>query len=518
MTQTNSQQDAIGKERNPRKANIYAGRVVANSIRTTLGPKGMDKLLVTSSGKTIITNDGATILKNMQLEHPIAQMIVEIATSQDETIGDGTTTAVIIAGELLKQADDLLDQGLHPTQIINGYNAALTKSIHLLNQISKPINTSDLNQLKKIANTAMTGKANSEKKDDLGNIIAQAAQESFKHKNSLTTKDIPLLISKSSGQQESQLLQGLRLNKNRCHPQMPKHIEVAKILTLNNALETNLPENNTRINLNNADDLEKIFQYEQVKIKQTIQTIIDSGANVIFCQKGIDETIQHALAKQGILAYRRLKKSELAMIASACNSKIINDLETLTEKDTGFAKEIIVKGTGENETITIITNNSSKFQTILLQSTTKQGDEELKRAVEDALGVVITALKNKKVIAGGGYCESYISYNLKKIPPILEGKEVLAYNSYARAIEIIPKTLAENCGLDALDTLTQLQTTNQQDTGIDMKTGKTKNTFEAGIIEPLESKIHALKTATAVTNMILRIDDVILMNNNETQE
>jgi thermosome len=489
--------------------NIMAAKAVAEAVRTTLGPKGMDKMLVDSMGDVIVTNDGVTILKEMQIEHPAAKMVVEVAKTQDDEVGDGTTTVAILTGELLKNAEKLLDNNIHPTIISRGYRKAAEKSMDILEKISIKID-GNKDILKNIALTAMTGKGAEIAKEKLSDITVNAILQIFDN-NEI---DLDLIkIEKKTGEsvEKSELIKGILIDKERVHSGMPKTIKNAKILLLDTQLEIKNTEIDAKIQITSPDQLDMFLQQEEKIIKSMTDKIISSGANMVICQKGIDDLAQHYLSKAGIYAVRRVKKSDMEKIAKATNAKIVNNVKEITSEDLGNAGLIEAKKVGDEEMTYIKECKEAKAVTILIRGGTNHVIDEIERAVKDALGAISVAIKDNKVVSGAGACEIEISKELRSFANTLTGREQLAVLAFADSIEIIPRTLAENSGFDPIDILTELKTQHEsnKDIGIDVFTGKAINSLKEGIVEPLRIKTQAIKSAAEVSELILRIDDVI---------
>jgi len=490
------------KQKTPQEQNIIAAKLVADTIRSTLGPKGMDKLLVDQQGNTIITNDGVTILSEMQIKHPIAKMIVEIAQTQENEVGDGTTTAVILAGELLSQAQELLNRNLHPTNIIKGYQLAAHKAQEILLQKATAVDTSDDIQLHKIVTTAMTGKGAEVAKESLAKVIVQAAK-SVRDKESISViKHIGTSV------EDSKVIAGLVLDKHRVHPDMPEIILDAKIALLNCPLEVRDTETDAKISITSPAQMQAFLEQEELMIQNITTAIIKSGANVVFCQRGIDDLAQYHLAKAGVLAVRRATSSDMRKLAKATGAKLLYDVTDITAQSLGSAhvEEKLVNG----QTMLHITKISG-VATIIIGSGTNHVADEVIRAVDDALGDIFSVLKSKKIVPGAGAIEIELAKELLVFAKTLSGREQLAVEAFATSLLIIPKTLAQNAGLDPINVVAELFAAHEKShtAGIDVFTGMVLDSFERGIIEPLHVKVHAIRSASEVANMILRIDDVI---------
>jgi len=502
--------------KNAQKANIMAAKLIAETVRTTLGPKGMDKMLVDSLGDVIITNDGVTILKEMAIEHPSAKMIVEVAKTQEDEVGDGTTTAVVLAGELLKQAEDLLDQNIHPTVLAKGYRLAAEKSQEILNDIAEDVSEKDTDILKKIATTAMTGKGAEVAKDILAEITVRAVRdvmEKTPEGKIIVDRDNIKIERKTGGSiEETELIKGIVIDKEKVHPSMPSSVANAKILLIDSALEIKSTETDAKIQINDPNQLQAFLDQEERMIKDMANKIIKSGANVVFCQKGIDDLAQHFLAKSGIYAARRVKKSDMESLSKATGARIITNLSDISQNDLGKSGIVELKKMGTDEMTFIRDCKNPKSVTILVRGSTEHVADEVKRAITDAIGDVAVALQSGKVVGGAGSVEIELANSLRIYANKLSGREQLAVNAFANAVEVIPKTLAENAGLDPIDIMTELKAShgkNQKWFGINVFTGKVMDAWKAGVIEPLKIKTQAVSSAAEVAIMILRIDDVI---------
>ncbi|MFA5333628.1 MAG: thermosome subunit alpha [Candidatus Nanoarchaeia archaeon] len=503
--------------RTAQKNNIAAGIAVGETVRTTLGPKGMDKMLVDSLGDIIITNDGVTILQEMQINHPAAKMLVEVAKTQDQEVGDGTTTAVILAGELLKQAEQLLEKNIHPTIIVNGYRMAALKAQEILESLADKIELNDKKMLEKIAMTAMTGKSAEMSMNTLAKTIVNAIGSITEVKDKAVFIDREALkIEKKTGGQvdDSELIQGIIIDKERIHPDMPRVVENAKILLLDAALEVKETESDTQIRITSPDQLQAFLEREEKSLKEMVENVSKIQANVIFCEKGIDDSIQYMLAKKGLFAARRVKRSDMEKLAKATGAKIVNDLTEVSAADLGFAGIVEQKKIGGEEMTFVEKCKHPKSVTILLRGGTEHVIDEIERAVIDAIGDIISVIKDGgRILAGGGSAEMELSKQLIKYSNTLSGREQMAIKSYALAMEVIPRTLAENAGIDSLDVLTNLKTKHDEkdgkNYGLNVFTGKITDMKELNVIEPLKIKTQAISGATEAAMMILRIDDVI---------
>ncbi len=501
--------------RSAQRNNIMAAKLVAEIVRTTLGPKGMDKMIVDSMGDITVTNDGVTILEEMHIEHPAAKMLVEVAKTQEEEVGDGTTTAVILAGELLKEAEALLDREIHPTVIVRGYRLASIKALEFLNTMAKPLVKNDTATLIKIAQTAITGKGAESAKDVIGPIAVEAVQRVIQETPQGLVYDRDLIkIEKSIGGsvEETKLIDGVVIDKEPVHPSMPVFVQNAKIALLDCALEIKNTEIDAKIQITEPSQVQGFLDQEENMLKKMADLVTTSGANVVFCQKGIDDLVQHFLAKRGVYACRRVKKSDMESLAKATGANIITSIHDLSPQDLGGAGSVSKKAHGDEQFTYVEGCKNPKSVTILVHGGTEHSVDEVKRSVTDALGDVASALKSGKVVAGAGAPEMALSIGLRKYSASLSGREQLAVLAFADAMEVIPRTLAENAGLDPIDMLTELKAAHekgQQWAGIDVVTGKIVDAWSAGVIEPLKIKTQAVSSASEVAQMILRIDDVI---------
>ncbi len=503
------------KGREAQNNNIMAAKAVAAAVRTTLGPKGMDKMLVDSLGDIVITNDGATILKEMDIEHPAAKMIVEVAKTQDDEVGDGTTTAAVLAGEFLKNAEELLEQGVHPTVIANGYRLASIKAKEILQTLAKPVSMNDRDLLLKIAATAMTGKATEASRDVFANLAVNAVLAVVDTENGKKTVDIEdIKVEKKMGGnvEASELIEGMVIDKERVHTNMPKKVKDAKILLLNESLEIKKTEVDAEISIKSPDQLQLFLDQEEQMLHDMVNKIIDSGANVVFVQKGIDDIAQHYLAKAGVYAARRVKKSDMDKLARAAGAKVLNSLKEINESDLGKAGLVEEKKIGD-EAMTYVTEcHSPKAVSIILRGGTEHVADEAERALHDALRVVGVAIEDETLVAGAGSPEIELALRLKEYSATLTGREQLAVSKFAEALEIIPISLAENAGLDPINMLVEMRSQHEKGNktaGLNVFTGKVVDMWEEGVVEPYRVKIQAISSGTEAATMILRIDDVL---------
>ncbi len=500
--------------REAQKMNIAAAKLVAETVRTTLGPKGMDKMLVDSMGEVTVTNDGVTILDEMNIQHPAGKMMVEIAKTQEEEIGDGTTTAVVLAGELLKKAEELSELNIHPTIIIKGYRMAAETAQKVINNISEPVSLRDTKTLKMIATTAMTGKGAETAKEKLANIVVDAIKKvavTDDENARINLDDIKLEKKIGGSINDTELIDGIVIDKEKVHSGMPEKLENANIALIDSPVEIKNLETDSKINISNPESFQNFLQMEENMLKEMVDKIAMTGANVVFCMKGIDDTAQHLMAKRGMIAARRVKKSDMERLAKATGAKIITLLDDLTAKDLGKGSVEEVK-VGEDNMLYVREGKNAKAVTILITGGTEHVIEETKRAVSDAIGDVSAAVKNGKILGGAGSPEIELARNLKHFSNKLSGREQLAVQAFAEAMEVIPRTLAENAGLDPIDVLVELKAAHDKGkkwAGIDVFTGKVMDAWKEGVIEPSRIKTQAISSASEVATMILRIDDVI---------
>ena len=495
------------------KANIAAAKAVGDAVRSTLGPKGMDKMLVDTIGDIVITNDGVTILDEMEIEHPAAKMMVEVAKTQEEAVGDGTTTAVIFAAELLKKAEELLDQNIHPTVITKGFRIAREKSLEILDKIAieiHPEKNEDI--LRSIAMTAMTGKSAERASELLAKLTVNAIKMVQNEDGTINSDDIKLEKKQGGGIEDTELIKGIVVDKEVVHGSMPKKVEKAKIALIDSAIEVKEMETDAKINITSPEQLEAFLEQEEKMIREMVEQIGKSGANVVFCQKGIDDSAQHLLVKKGIMAVRRVKKSDMEALARATGAKIVSNLDDLTQDSLGYAKIVEERKVGGEKMVFVRECKKPKSVSILIRGGTEHVMDEAERAMKDSIGGIIASLENRKVVPGGGAVEEEVSKRLKKISQKYSGREQLAILAFAEALEAIPRTLAENAGLDPIDMLVNLRAAhdNGKETfGLDVMKGKVIDMLKAGVIEPMKIKTQAIKSGSEAAEMILRIDDVV---------
>ncbi|MCW3976973.1 MAG: thermosome subunit beta [Candidatus Bathyarchaeota archaeon] len=502
-----------GKE--AQRANIMAARVVAEAVKSSLGPKGMDKMLVDNFGDVTITSDGRTVLDEMDIQHPAAKMMVEVAKTQDNEVGDGTTTAVVIAGELLSKAEDLIAKNVHPTVIIDGYRKAAEKALKTLEKIALKVEPTEKESLKKVATTSMASKLVAEHKEYLADIAASAILHVTEKVGGQFRADIDdIMVEKKPGESltDTKLIQGIVVDKEVVHPGMPKRVEKAKIALLDTALEIEKTEFDAKINIENPEQMEAFLQQEENMLKEMVEKIVATGANVVVCQKGIDDMAQHFLARKKILTVRRVKKSDMEKLTKATGGKIITNLDDVSKADLGFAKLVEERKIGDDKMTFIEGCKNPRSVAILVRGGTERIVDEAERSLHDALCVARDVVEEPKIVAGGGAPELEMSNALREYAQTLPGKEQLAVMGYAEALEAVPVTLAENAGLDPIDILSELRARHEKKqtwAGVDVNEGKVSNMKKAGIFEPLAVKKQIIKSTTEAATMILKIDDVI---------
>lgn len=507
-------QRIMGKD--AQRNNILAARMVAEMVKTTLGPKGMDKMLVSPTNDIIVTNDGVTILKEMQIEHPAAKMMVNIAKTQDSEVGDGTTSVVMIAGKLLENAEGLLDKKIHPTVIAKGYRMAAEKCQEILNEIALRISPDDEEVLKQIAMTAMTGKSAESSKEKFAEIIVKAVKQ-IRDDGKIDLTNIKIEKSNGEGISDTELISGIVLDKEKVSLDMPTSVKDAKIVLIDFPLELKNPDIDTKISISNPEQLQGFLNQEERWIKEMIAKVKDTNANVVFCQKGIDDFAQYLLSKSGIYACRRVARSDMEKLAKATGGKIVSQINELSASELGNA-ELVEEVKHGNDSFTYIRGcKNPKAVTILIHGGTEHVIDEIERAFTDGLGVVASSIKTGLVVPGGGAIEVELARRLRIFGQSLKGREQLAIEQFASALEFIPTTLAENAGMDPIDVLTELKAKHDagdKNAGLNLFTNKIEDVLVARIIEPYKIKTQAISSATEVANMILRIDDVIASTGN----
>lgn len=502
-------QRIMGKD--AQRNNILAAKLVSEVVKTTLGPRGMDKMLVSPTGEIIVTNDGVTILSEMQIEHPAAKMMVEIAKTQEAEVGDGTTTSVMIAGKLLENAEKLLDQKIHPTIIAKGYRIAADKAQEILKEVALQITPENDEVLRQVAMTAMTGKGAEDSKEKFADILVKAVK-SIENNGEIDLEDIKIEKIIGDGVKDTQLVSGIVIDKERLSKDMPKIVGPSKILLVDFPVELKTPELAAKISVSSHIELQNFVQEEEKTIREMIDKIAETECNVVFCQKGIDDFAQYLLAKKGIYACRRVAKSDMEKISKATGAKIISNLSEISSFDLGEAEEVEeVKHSGDAMTYVKGCKNP-KAVTILIHGGTSHVTDEIERALLDGLGDIASTLRTKLVVPGGGAIEVEVSRRIRQFSTTLKGRERISVYEFANALEFIPNTLSENGGLDPIDILTEIKRrhdSGDRNAGLNLFTNKVENVLAAKIIEPYQIKSQAISSATDVAIMILRIDDII---------
>ncbi|MEM2910361.1 MAG: thermosome subunit beta [Nitrososphaerota archaeon] len=495
--------------------NILAAKIIAEVVKTTLGPKGMDKMLVDSLGDVVVTNDGATILKKIDVEHPAAKMIVEVAKAQDETVGDGTTTAVILAGELLKRAEELMEQKIHPSTIISGYRKALEVAYKTLQDTMLTVDLKDKSTIKKVVKTALSSKSLGYALDHIADLAIEGVLSVIKERDGklIADKDDIQIVKKvGKSLMESELVRGVIVDKEVVHAAMPKRVENAKIALLDTPLEIEKTEFSAEIRIRDPSKIKAFLDEETNILKEMVDKIASVGANVIVCQKGIDDAAQFFLAKAGILAVRRVKRSDMEKLAKATGGRIVTNIESLTEKDLGKAGLVEERKIGEDRLVFVEQCENPGAVSILIRAGLERQMDEAERALNDAIMNVVNLVENNKIVPGGGAIEIEIAKAIRKEMGKLTGKEQLAFLAFAEAVESIPRTLAENAGLEPVEIMASLRHAHENDGkgyGINLFAGKVEDMLKLGVLEPLRVKENALKSSLEAAAMILRIDDVV---------
>ncbi|MEM0089986.1 MAG: thermosome subunit beta [Nitrososphaerota archaeon] len=501
--------------RDAQSSNIMVAKIIAESMRSSLGPRGMDKMLVDSFGDVVITNDGATILKEMDVEHPVAKMLVEVAKAQDSEVGDGTTTAVVLAGELLAKAEELIEKEVHPSVIIEGYRKAAVKALEMLDEISYPVSPNDRDMLIKVAKTSIASKLVSEESDYLSNLAVDAVLKVAEKVDGKWHVDLDdILLVKKSGQslRDTKLIEGIVLDKEVVHPDMPKLVRNAKIAILDAPLEIEKTEFDAKLHIETPEQMKAFMKQEEDMLRDMVNKIISVGANVVICQKGIDDLAQYFLAKAGILAVRRVKKSDMDKLAKATNGRVISRIDDLTPEDLGRAALVEERRVGEDKMVFIEGCENPKSISILIRGGTQRIVDEAERSLKDAINVVKDVIVEGKVVAGGGAPEIELAMRLRDYANTLAGKEQLAVNKFAEALEIVPSQLAENAGMDPIETIVNLTSEHKKGNkwaGVDVFNARISDMFKRDVIEPLLVKKQTIKSAVEAASMILKIDDII---------
>lgn len=509
--------------REAQSANIMVAKILSETLRSSLGPKGMDKMLVDSFGDVVITNDGATILSEMDVEHPTAKMLVETAKAQDEEVGDGTTTVVVLAGELLAKAEELIDKEVHPSLIIEGYRKAATKALEILDEISIPVKPTDRDILEKVARTSLASKMVSEESEYLSQLAVNAVLRVVEKRDEKYYVDLDdIKIEKKEGEslRSTKIIDGIVLDKEVVHPDMPKIIKDAKIALIDASLEIEKTEYDAKLNIESPEQMRAFMKQEEDMLRDMVNKIIDTGANVVLCQKGIDDMAQYFLAKKGIMAVRRIKKSDMDKLAKATGARIVSRIEDLTSSDLGKAKLVEERRVGEDKMVFVEECENPKSITILIRGGTKRIVDEAERSLKDAINVVKDVIIEGRIVAGGGSPEAEIALRLRDFAKSLSGKEQLAVEKFAEALEIVPMQLSENAGMDPIETLLTINAKHkdgQKWIGVDVLNGKISDMYKIDVIEPTLVKKQVIKSSVEATSMILKIDDVIAASKIETK-
>ncbi len=498
-----------------RRSNIMAAKVIAEILSTSLGPRGMDKMLIDAFGDVTITGDGATILKEMEVQHPAAKLLIEVAKAQDAEVGDGTTTAVVLAGRLLELAEELIDEGIHPTIIIDGYKKAMDYAIQVANEIAQPINVEDKNQLATVAMNALSSKIVAEAREYLAKIAVEAASIAVEKVDGRYNLDLDWIkLEKKKGQSlaETQLIQGIVLDKEVVHPGMPKRVVNAKIAVLDAPLEIEKPEWTTKISVSSPNQIKAFLEEEANILKSYVDKLAEVGANVVITQKGIDEVAQHYLAKKGIMAVRRVKRSDIEKLAKATGAKIVTSIKDIRPEDLGFAGLVEERKVGEEKMVFIEQCPNPRAVTILIRGAADRILDEAERSMQDALHVIRDLYREPKIVPGGGAFEIEVARRLREWGRKLPGKEQLAVLKFAEALEQVPTILALTAGLDPVDVIAELRRRHDAgeiDAGVDVLNGKVANMYKLNVVDPLLVKKQVIRSAAEAAIMILRIDDIV---------
>ena len=498
-----------------RNANIQAARIVSEVVKTSLGPKGMDKMLVDSFGDVTITNDGATMLKEMDIQHPAAKMMVEVSKTQDDEVGDGTTSVVILTGELLGKAVELMDKKIHPTVIIDGYRDALEKAIKIYDEISIKVDPKDKEMLMKISNTSMASKLVSGYSDYLSDLAVDSVLQVAEETGEDYSVDLDMIkLEKKPGGSltDTVLIKGLVIDKEVVHSDMPKMYKDAKIGLLNAALEIEKTEFDAKIHIESPTEMQAYLDQEENMLRSMVKKVKDAGINVLFCQKGIDDMVQHFMAREGIMAVRRLKKSDIEALAKATGGKVVSKVDAISADDIGYAGNVEEKKIGDEKMIFIEECKNPKAVSILIRGGTERIVDEAERSLHDALSVIKDVVEDPRIVAGGGAPEIEAARRLRRYSEGLAGRERLAVSAFAEALEVIPITLIENAGMDPIDTISDMQARHENGelwAGLNGLEGKISDMTEINVYEPMQVKSQAIKSATEASTLLLKIDDVI---------
>ena len=505
--------------RSAQSSNIMAAKAVAEAVRSTLGPKGMDKMLVDSMGDVVITNDGATILKEIDVAHPAAKMLIEVAKTQETQVGDGTTSSVVLAGALLHQAEQLIED-VHPTLITRGYRLASERALEIVRGIAREVKFDDEKTLRYVATTAMSSKSASGQADQLADITVRAvravAEKGSDGRYRVDLGNVSLIKKTGTSVGQTELVEGVIVDKERLHPTMPRRVENPKIALIDCPLEIEKPEIDAKIQITKPHQFQEFIAEEEKILRGYVDRIKSTGANVVFAQKGIDDLAQHFLARNGIYAVRRVKESDMKALARATGGRVVSDLKDLTADDLGKAGAVEARKFGDDELTFVTGATGARAVSVLIRAGTEHVADEVERTLEDALGVVRSVVEDGKVLPGAGAPEIEVALGLRKYAATVGGREQLAIEAFADAVETLPRALAENAGLDAIDKLVDLRSAHergQREAGLNVFNGKVENAWENRVIEPLRVKAQAIQSATEVATMILRIDDVIAAKN-----
>jgi len=502
--------------RDARRSNMMAARIIAEVLKTTLGPRGMDKMLIDSLGDITITSDGATVLDEIDVQHPAAKMMIEVAKTQDKEVGDGTTTAVILAGEFLRKADELLEDNIHPSIIIAGYQKAAEKAVEVLEKIALDVDMDDRETLMKLSNTSMRSKAVASARDHLSGIVIDAIKQIIEERDGTVLADVDnVQIVKKEGKslEETELIQGIIIDKEVVHDGMPKKIKDAKIALIDAALEVEKTEFDAEIRIRSPDSIKAFLDQESEMLKKMVNQIVDSGANVLFAQKGIDDMAQHYLAKAGVLTARRVKKSDMEKLAKATGAKVVSNFADLKAADLGGCRVVEEKKISNDKMIFVEGCEDPSAVAIFVRAGLERMIDEAERGLNDALYVISDVAEMPKMVPGGGAVEMEVANEVRSFARQVGGREQLAIEAFSDAMEIIPRTLADNAGLDILDTIVALKAAHEKEGGLAMGVNVFDegviDMLEEGVVEPLVVKLQAIKSAIEVASMILRIDDVV---------
>jgi archaeal chaperonin len=512
------------KGRDAQKNNITAAKLIAEIVKTSLGPRGMDKMLVDSLGDVTITNDGATILKEIDVQHPAAKMMVEVAKSVDNEVGDGTTSSVVFTGALLAKAEELINKDVHPSVIVDGYTAASEQALKILQKLAVKVDVNDKQQLQKIARTSMDSKLVSDDSPSLSQIVVdstkQVSEKIGDHEGLKVDLDNIKVEKKAGGSMgDTKLIKGIVLDKEVVHAGMPKSVEGARIALLNSALEIEKTEMSAEIRINDPQQMQMFLDEENKMLRSMVDKIISAGANVVLCQKGIDDIAQHYLAKEGVLVVRRVKESDMFKLTKATGARIVNNLDDLTDKDLGSAELVEERKVETDKWVFIEGCKNPKAVTVLIRGGSQRVVDEADRSVHDALMVTKDVLEKPEIVAGGGSTEAYIANELKQWSGNLEGRAQLAVQKFAEALDSIPLGLAENAGMDPIDTMTELRAKGSKGSkwiGVDVRNTVVADMFKQNVLEPVIVKEQIIKSATEAACMLLRIDDVIASSKSKT--